>query len=332
MAIEFRCPGCNRRLRVGEAVAGKRAKCPECGTVLIVPSASAAAPATAPAAAPAPAPQPRPAPGGLPPAAAPPPQPGPPAGQAPAAGGEIRPTRIALGEVYSRTWAILKSQFGTCLVAMLAVVGIVFEANIAVFIVNIVLAVARLPSTMRTLVMFPLNLGCGVLGFWLQIGQGLFFLKIARGERADLADLFTGGPYFGRILGAGILFLLMYFVGLVLFVIPGIIVALMFSQFYLLILDRNVGVIESLELSKDVTEGNKLTLFLINLVAVVLMFVAMIPCGLGLIVAVPFFALLMPVTYLMMTGQPTAAERLATPPRPKPAASGMPPAAPPDWL
>jgi hypothetical protein len=38
MAIEFRCPGCNRLLRVGEGVAGKRAKCPECGTVLIVPS------------------------------------------------------------------------------------------------------------------------------------------------------------------------------------------------------------------------------------------------------------------------------------------------------
>ena len=87
-----------------------------------------------------------------------------------------------------------------------------------------------------------------------------------------------------------------------------------------------------MELSRDMTNGNKLTLFLMSLVGAVLAFVAAIPCGLGLIVAVPFFALLMPVTYLTMTGQPTAADHLAAPPRPKPAASGLPPAAPPDWM
>jgi len=217
-------------------------------------------------------------------------------------------------------------------VAFLVVFGIVFGVNIVVFVVRGVLILMRMPNAMQILLMFPLQLGCWALGFWLQIGLGLFFLKIARGERAELADLFTGGPYFLRILGASLLFFLMYFVGILLLVIPGIIVALMFSQFYLLILDRNVGVLESLELSKDVTHGNKLTLFLVFLVAWLLAIVAMIPCGLGLIVAVPFFALLSPVIYLTMTGQPTAADRLAAPPRPKPAASGMPPAAPPDWL
>jgi TM2 domain-containing membrane protein YozV/phage FluMu protein Com len=43
MAIEFRCTNCNRLLRVGDDTAGKRAKCPQCSTVLTIPAATAAA-------------------------------------------------------------------------------------------------------------------------------------------------------------------------------------------------------------------------------------------------------------------------------------------------
>ena len=41
MPIEFRCTQCNRLLRTKEEAAGKKAKCPECGTILDVPSSSA---------------------------------------------------------------------------------------------------------------------------------------------------------------------------------------------------------------------------------------------------------------------------------------------------
>jgi uncharacterized RDD family membrane protein YckC/phage FluMu protein Com len=47
MPIEFRCTNCNKLLRTGDGTAGKQAKCPECGTLLVVPDASTAAPAIA---------------------------------------------------------------------------------------------------------------------------------------------------------------------------------------------------------------------------------------------------------------------------------------------
>jgi len=50
MPIQFSCTNCDKTLRVKDESAGKRAKCPACGTVLQIPAASAAAsPALAPA-------------------------------------------------------------------------------------------------------------------------------------------------------------------------------------------------------------------------------------------------------------------------------------------
>jgi len=37
MAIEFDCPGCERRFRLADNLAGKRARCPKCKAVLTVP-------------------------------------------------------------------------------------------------------------------------------------------------------------------------------------------------------------------------------------------------------------------------------------------------------
>ncbi len=80
MSIKIRCPNCNKALSINESMAGKRAACPACKTVLTIPSPSpATAPAaTAPVAAKAP-PAPRPA-AAKPPAA---PRPAPKAAPAP---------------------------------------------------------------------------------------------------------------------------------------------------------------------------------------------------------------------------------------------------------
>jgi len=38
MAIELTCPGCGKRLRVAESAAGKKGKCPACGTLVDIPA------------------------------------------------------------------------------------------------------------------------------------------------------------------------------------------------------------------------------------------------------------------------------------------------------
>ncbi|MGD0901188.1 MAG: hypothetical protein ABR915_25445 [Thermoguttaceae bacterium] len=286
MAIEFRCPGCNRLLRVGESAAGKQAKCPQCETILLVPAPAAPAPDLA---IPEAAPSAEPAAAGAP--------------------GEIRPTQIDFGDIFSRTWAILKSQFGMCWLAIAVVMGINFLVGLVAGVVRGFMIAIHASLVTQFVVSFPIQLAALALGVWLMIGLKRFMLKIARGERAEIGDLFTGGPYFLRVLGAGILFGLMFIVGYILCIVPGIILALMFSQFLYLILDRDCEIMESLKMSKDLMVGNKLTIFLIQVLAGIGGMVAiLLTCGLGLIVVYPFLLLLPAVIYLSITGQPTAAE------------------------
>ncbi len=140
---------------------------------------------------------------------------------------------------------------------------------------------------------------------WTSAGLYIVLLKIARGLQAGIGDVFSGGKYYVPMLVTMLIFNLMTQIGFLLLIIPGIILFLMFGQFGYLIVDRNLGIAESLHTSMEVTKGNKLTIFLIWLVCIGLVILGAIPCLLGWLVVFPYMALLHAVMYLTMTGQPT---------------------------
>ena len=343
MPIEFRCTQCGRLLRTPDETAGKRAKCPECGAILAIPAPGAVPQPPPPAQPPSGAgpgggfttPQPGPAPPGGP---APPsgPSPGSPfapgapvnpyqspvtspfGGPGPlAAAAGFRPTRIDFGDVFGRTWRIFTDHWPTCLLALVIVMALSMGA-LGLLILAAALAAAASNDPAITVAIFSLGMvACFVFNLWLGIGQTHFFLKVARDGQAPLGELFAGRPYLGRVFLASILFMLIVVAGTILCYVPGIIFGLMFSQFFFLIVDRDVGVMESLRLSNEITNGNKLMLFAIQLVAQIgAQFVFYATCGLGLLAAAPFLALLNAVIYLAMTGQPTA-DRIPMAPPPQ---------------
>lgn len=141
---------------------------------------------------------------------------------------------------------------------------------------------------------------------WTSTGLGIVFLKIARGQQASLGDIFSGGRYYVTMLISMIIFNLITGVGFLLLIVPGIILTLMFGQFFYLIIDRNLGIMESFEMSKTITYGNKLTLFLSWFVSAGIAILGLLACGVGLFAAIPYLTLVYAVIYLTMTGQPTA--------------------------
>ncbi len=315
MAIEFRCTECQKLLRTCDDTAGKQAKCPECGSLMTVPSASERPREVPP---PESTGSPFGAMGSEPSSADPNnPYASPAAFPAPATPfatghGELNPTIIDFGDIFNRTWEIFKVHWGMCLVVVILVFLINMAFNVTVIVGTTLFGMAGGDEILALAVRFVVTT---LFGIWLGIGQAIYFLRICRGQQADIGEIFRGGPYFLPVLGAAILFLLIWLLGSLLLIIPGIIFSLMFAQFYYLIIDRNVGVMESLDVSRQLMVGNKLTLFAINLVASLLgTLVIVCTCGLGALAVAPFLTLLYAITYLAITGQPTADQMMARTP------------------
>ncbi|MEA1949942.1 MAG: DUF975 family protein [Planctomycetota bacterium] len=371
MSIEFRCTQCSKLLRTGDDTAGKAAKCPACQTIVTVPDASQATPQQPASQPQSPTPpQPESPFGGSQTqaagspfdssytgqgygAAAPQPDSGNPY-QAPAdyatpsgygavAAGEIRPSEIDFGEAFSRTWAAFTDQLGMCiLVAFLCGLMGMVAGYVAQF-AGMAAAMASGDEVVGVVVQITLRIPAQLFSIWIGIGQAIFFLKVARGQEAPIGDIFAGGPYFLRVLGASILLGLAAFAAVVLCCAPGGVIALIgmgtgadellavggvvavigglvgfaiyaivmliFFQFYYLIVDRNMGIMDAFRTSRQVMSGNKATVFGLFLVTGILgMLFVICTCFIGMLAYIPYMGILTAIVYLLATGQPTMSD------------------------
>ena len=224
--------------------------------------------------------------------------------------GEIRPTRIEFGETLSRTWAVFTERWTTMLIGII-VAALVYVPVYGAFVG---LQLAVVPNVQDQAVALAVNL-LGQIAFqvfvlWLTIGVLRFALQVVRGEEARYGLVFSGAPYLLSIILCAILTNLIFVLGLVLLIIPGIIFMYMLWQAQLLIIDRNLGVIEAMSTSREVMVGNKLMVFALWFVAGILGYLfTIITCGLGALAFFPYMVIMHIVIYLGVTGQPTVADR-----------------------
>ncbi|REK12717.1 MAG: hypothetical protein DWQ37_10830 [Planctomycetota bacterium] len=305
MSIEFRCESCGKLLRTPPGTEGKQAKCPQCGSVQTIPSESAFTPPPRdPEFMKAPA---------MPSSAAPPPEasanpyssPTAMADPEVAAGG-FHPSRIDLGETFSRTWQIYKSRLGATLGGallawfMMAVCNGLTNALIA----PIGMAIGDDAGLAVNFILTQLA-SIAVSAFFL-VGIARYTLQIARGQPAEIGQIFSGGPLFLRAFAIQLVLFVGTAIGMLLLIIPGVIVALMLSQSIFVLADHGTGVGDSLRLSMTAMKGNKLTLFALYLVTGLLAIVVIVfTCFIGFFFVVPFFFLMTAVVYLGVTGQAT---------------------------
>jgi phage FluMu protein Com len=298
MPIEFRCQRCQRLLRTADDTGGKQTKCPECGTILDIPLPAAAVPEPPPVVA---------VPVAAPLAASP-----------FTAAGPQGAAALDIGDIFNRTWNIYTRNLAQLIVAGLILLGVTLALLVPFFIVlGIALAIAAaladqgseaIGALIVALLVSAGMLGTAVACAWLHAGFFAWLLKVARGQPNTFGDIFSGGPYMLPLLGAGLLSGLATMLGYLLCIVPGVILALVFSQFAWLIVDRGAGAIESLSRSKQLTDGNKLYLFLLMLLVVVINGVAgLVPFA--FVFTMPFIWLLMAVTYLRLSGESPDAPR-----------------------
>ncbi|HJT30985.1 MAG TPA: hypothetical protein VJ783_02880 [Pirellulales bacterium] len=326
MPIEFRCDQCGKMLRTGDETGGKQAKCPSCGAVQPIPTPlSSAGPlagppggeagspfgAGAPPLAPAPDAEVNPYQSPLAPTTLDY-RPG-----TPPVAGAFQPTPIDAGDILNRTWEIFKSQFWMCTLAGSMVRFCNFIFNLVVSQVATALLAGGGARLDDPAIAIPFQFGLQVpnllFSTWLEGGLAIYLLKIARGAEPSIADVFTVGPWYFPLLIARVLFALMYLLGAMLCLVPGIILALMFGQYFYLIVDRKLSIGDSYGVSRQLTAGNKLHIFVLHLATIGVWLIGMLACCVGIFPAMSFIFLMWAVTYLAISGQPTVDQWLNQP-------------------
>jgi len=143
------------------------------------------------------------------------------------------------------------------------------------------------------------NGGAGVvinlLDFAIQIiigiGITLILLRVYDKVETDYADLLEQVHLFWKYLVMTILVLVVVVFGFVLFIVPGIIAGLALSFAPYLIVDRNLGPIEAMKQSVEMTHGHRWNLFIFALTIFFFNLLGALFFGVGLLITIPVSAL-----------------------------------------
>lgn len=185
---------------------------------------------------------------------------------------------FSIGEALEYGWNTMKTNFGFF-------IGIIIVSWIVSGIPTFIAVILQEDAPAISLLF---RLGGIILGTIIQIGILRIALKFVDGQTPEFSDLFNSFKgCFWRYLGASILYGLIVVGGMFLLIVPGIIWAIKFQYFGYLVIDQNLGVMDSLKKSSDVTNGVKWPLFGFAILLVLINYGGAILLFIGLLATIP---------------------------------------------
>jgi uncharacterized membrane protein len=143
----------------------------------------------------------------------------------------------------------------------------------------------------------------GVLAFLAQIGVQRAAIRNTQGVPPTFASMLTT-QYLGRFIGFVVLYAILFVVGLVLCVLPGLVVLFLFQLGPYYILDRGMGVIEAFKSSARVVTKNIGPALLMTLVNAIVAILGGLLFGILTLVTLPFAALFTAHMYRQFNREP----------------------------
>lgn len=137
------------------------------------------------------------------------------------------------------------------------------------------------------------------------LGLGLIYISLVfcDGKKPRYRDFLKPAHYFFRFLGASIIYGLIVFVGLLLFIVPGIIWSIKYGLYRYLIIDKDMGLFESIKKSGEITMGSKWNLFLLGLLLGLINVLGVLALGIGLLITVPISLMATTFVYRKLLSQ-----------------------------
>lgn len=124
----------------------------------------------------------------------------------------------------------------------------------------------------------------------LGLGQSIFFLKLAKNKDVKCTDVFLGYKNFLKVIGVSILIGIITFIGFIVFIIPGIILSIMYSQvYYILAENPEIGIVECLKKSRIMMQGRKWDYFVLMLSFILWGILTTVTCGIAGLYVIPYY-------------------------------------------
>lgn len=222
------------------------------------------------------------------------------------------PQDVTAGEIISDAWQIYTDNMGMIIglhfltIVMIGMLYLVSYISMALMFVGGFAALGAggagaaglgVVAVLGLVVFFSLIL----VGFaFFHVGLKLSIFNVVTGKGGEISDLFQGGPYLLRFVGASILFSLAYTFGVALCVVPGILVMLMFWPYLYALFDRDAGAVDCLTDAKAATDGNWGTVLVLFLFVLGINLAGALACGVGQLFTIPLAAVVWCVGYCRM--------------------------------
>ena len=136
----------------------------------------------------------------------------------------------------------------------------------------------------------------------LMAGTFIFTANKLRRRPADLNDLFKGFNYFVPTLVASLLISLFVLIGTALCIIPGLVVAAMYSFTYLFIVDKKMDFWPAMEASHAVVKNDYFGFTIFLLLAALVNVLGLLCCVVGLLITIPVTHAAVAIAYQELVG------------------------------
>lgn len=288
MSIEFNCSHCRRFLSTDDEKAGYTAKCPNCGEQIVVPSESEPS-----AQEPQDASQTSVASRSkkLTPVSS--------SGTAQNRASTSLP--ISAGMILRDAWAAYRSQMRECIAIFFSSAIICTVALLPFVILGGMIDEGAFGSDglngIMTLVALAFLAGAFGIQMFALASQLYFMLKVVRRQEIQISEIFAGWRYTWRVLLTSVPLGLMIAIGLYLYVVPGIVVAVIFWPIVYLAVDREVPVASTFSIAIQMTRRALGTILLLYLATLGLQTIGTLAFGIGLIATTPLSMLIFASAY-----------------------------------
>ena len=210
--------------------------------------------------------------------------------------------RFYISEVLSEAWQKTSGAKGTFILSFVIYIAISIGLSIVSQILLAVISSASTDETFIILFSFLQQLAFNLV--LLPVGMGIFMLGIRRAADAPIQAGSVVGYYSSmwRLFLTMLLLYIMVLIGFVLLIIPGIYLSVAYYMALPLVVEKGLSPWQALEVSRKTISRRWFTMFFFSIVITLIVFVSLIPLGIGLIWTLPMTMIAYGIIYRNMFG------------------------------